>query len=133
MKLNSKNVRDLSKEITEALEELGSKHDLVLKINGGSFDFSGAFATLKLEVSTISSDGEVKTKEAVAWEKRCHLYGFNPGQLGQKFRTWNGEYTICGLNPRARKYPVLAKDSKGRVYKLSASAVLNSLQKAEEV
>ena len=123
MNLNSRNVRELSEKITKALEELGRDCNLVLKVNGGTFDHSGTFATLKLEVSTISSQGEVQTKEARAWETYCHRFGFEPEHMGMTFMCNGREFRICGLKPRATKYPVLAKDADGKTYKFAPTMV----------
>ena len=43
--------------------------------------------------------------------------------LGQEFQRSGKTFTIVGLKPRSKKYPILAKCSDGKTYKLPVDLV----------
>lgn len=44
-------------------------------------------------------------------------------ELGDEFKYDGKTYTIVGLKPRSKRYPILAKCSDGKTYKLTVELV----------
>jgi len=110
-------VRD---EISHCLEPLGEKHGIELKL--GSCNYSFDNFTMKLEGSLVGDDGVVLTKEAVDFKKYAHWHGLVPEDLGKSFVHTNVVYTITGLKTRAKKYPIIIEDNKGRRRAIAAGS-----------
>ena len=70
--------------------------------------FSETNAKIILSVSEISESGEVIYREAEDFKQYAHHYGLKPEWLGKNFTQAGKEFTISGLNTRAKKYKVLA-------------------------
>lgn len=98
--------------LADALGELG------LKASIGNMTFDGETVTTKLTVAIADYNaGEAEFK------KGCWKFDLNKSDFGRKFES-NGEvFTICGLKPRSRKYPVLGKRADGKVFKFPAARV----------
>jgi len=115
--------------IREKLEEVLSLVEDDLKalgltaVIGRHASYTHANATFKVEVSELGQDGQAQTKEVEAFKQGAVLYGLKPEDLGRKFRGATGTFEICGLSPKSRKYPILAKDHRGKVYKFAPTSV----------
>lgn len=122
-------------EVNKALAEAGRKLGInIQKAGGGTFNNSSF--TFKVECALIGTDGVVKDKEAEAKEAEAFKdfashYGLKPDDFGKTFTAWSGKtYTICGLNTRARKHPIQAKNIKDETYRFSAEEVKALLERA---
>ena len=114
-------------EIDEVLKAVGERHNVVLKLGRGSYDDNGA--TFKLDVMPVAETGEVITPAIKEWHRYAEAYGFDKDDLGKEFVCNRQVFTICGLNPRKRKHPVLAKTSIGKVFCFGEDSVLLFLGK----
>ena len=121
-------LRTFKADAEAALLDVAKKHNVQISFGNGSFTSENA--TLKLEIATIGTDGEAKTKEAIDFERYASRYGLSPEDLGTIF-VYNGtEYKLIGAKPRSTKYPLLAKNVKsGKVYKVPATAIPSSMGK----
>jgi hypothetical protein len=117
-------------ELEQLLEPFGEKYGLQLKT--GRCSFSPSNFTMKLEGSLINEDGVVQTKESEDFKNFAPLFGLDPEDLGKQFRTGMDMYTITGLKTRAKKYPVVAVNEKGRSYKFPAENVKRLLLQAQK-
>lgn len=82
---------------------------------------------VKIEIMPVVN-GEVKSREVLAFEREYSLYGLEKTDLGKKFVTPEGEYKITGLNTRAHRMPVLAtRLNDGKLYKFSEEHVKRAL------
>ena len=90
----------------------------------GNCRYTETDATFKLEVSAISEDGEVLTAEAQAFRRNASLYGLEPDDLGMEFSSRGEAFTLIGLRPRSRKYPMVGRRSDGKVFKFSEEAMV---------
>jgi len=93
------NLSNVRKVIDKALTEAGKELDITLKIGNISFD-SNSFRT-KIEGLTGTNSNDHAKAE---WDKYCTSFGFNKEHFG----VTHGKYTIVGISPRSRKYPILA-------------------------
>jgi hypothetical protein len=64
------------------------------------------------------------------FENNCTFYGLNKYDLGRNFYIKEDAYEIYGINIRAKKYPILAKNLKNnKIYKFNNEVVKRSLEK----
>jgi hypothetical protein len=75
---------------------------------------------LQFEFAETGEDGVAQTRDVEAFKTLCLVYGLQPEDLGRKFVS-NGEvFTVTGLNPKSRKYPVCAMRARdGKRFKFS--------------
>lgn len=119
------NVRLLSQEIEATLKTLAEKYGITLKTGRGTFR-SDNF-TLKLEAAVIGDNGQAVTKEVSEFQNYAALLGLQPDDLGKPFTLRGQTYIITGAKLSSRKYPVLAKNTNGKVYKFTAEDVKRGL------
>lgn len=108
-------LRMLRTDINIALKEVGDKHGV--KLEAGSASYSTGTFTLKINGGLLKEDGSAVQKEAEDFKRYAKMFGLEPEDLGQKFKSNGKEYTISGLATRKSKYPILAKDAQGKTYK----------------
>lgn len=120
--------RLLSQEAVAALSAVAEKYGLTVKYNGGNFSPNNA--VLKLEFDTVGTDGVANSRLADAFTHNAKYIGLNPTDLGRTFKSNGYTFTVSGFNPRARKSPVLATRSDGKVYRFEADIVALKLKAA---
>lgn len=111
-------------DLDAALKPVAEKYGIDLKV--GRMTYSPKTVAIKLEGGAVGENGEANDKYTEAWKHYARLWGLPEDGLGRKFRNAHGEYTICGLNPAARRMPVLAKRD-GKTYKFEVSVIARYL------
>lgn len=119
-------LRALSDEINAALAPLAERHGITLRIGNGSF--GAAYATLRLDVATISEQGQVNTRESSALGSLGGLYGLPGVKVGTVVVMQGDRFTVTGLNAKARKAPVcLTRERDGKAFKATVDMVKRAL------
>lgn len=118
---NRQSCAALSARVQAALQPLADEFGLVITTKGGTFTPDNF--TIKVEAATISRDGTVQSREATLFREYAQSYGLDPGLLGAPFSSNGKEFVVVGLNPRAQRLPVIAKDGSGLRYKFAAETV----------
>tara|TARA_R110002096_G_C14661938_1_gene728410 strand:- start:20779 stop:21171 length:393 start_codon:yes stop_codon:yes gene_type:complete len=127
MQLNKRVLEALRDDINKALRDADIDVRYGIELKTGKCSFNANNATMKLEIAAVGDDGQVESKEAIAWKSRAELMGLPTDGIGKKF-SWNGcEYTVTGLNTKARKYPVCAS-LQGKTYRFPVSVVVGALR-----
>ena len=110
----AKRIADQSVKALEAVaEELG----VSVQYKGGSFDPATGVFTPKFEFSLPDS-------ARLAFERDAWRYDLYADDFGKKFTYGLDTYEIVGLNTRAPKFPVKARNIKtDKTYKFSANMV----------
>ena len=117
-------------EAREALAVVADKHGLVLERKHCTYSSTEAPVAFKFVVPQRTEDGEAINPKETEFRKFAALYGLEPDDYGKMFRTFNGVYRVCGIKPKARKYPVLGRNiDTGKTYKFRAEQVVTGLQK----
>ena len=111
----------LETAVTPLAEELG------VAIDVGNCTFQASNCKFQLKVSVLGSDGEAMTEESESFRSNARLFGLEPDDLGKEFVFRGQSYTICGLKPKSRKYPVIARSGNGKDYKFACRTVLGAL------
>jgi hypothetical protein len=121
--------RRVREAIDKALEEVGRKHGISLKL--GNARFTSSNVNFKLEASLLGENGEVRSKEAEDFKMYASRYGLKADDFGKPFTTFGGKvFTICGLNTRANKNPIHAKNARGKTYIFPAEEVKVLLERS---
>jgi hypothetical protein len=95
---------------------------------GVKFTYQGsryypATATLKLEANVLKEDGEAESKLRTMWKMRAASFGLNPDWLDKKINVGGTIFTVVGLRPSAKKYPVIVMAENGAQYRMPALTV----------
>ena len=117
---NRQNIRQINSELEAALKQVAEKYGLEVKL--GNTRFTGDNFTTKVQVATVGEGGITMSKEATDFNRYKTILGINM-DLGQEFQRSGKTFTIVGLKPRSKKYPILAKCSDGKTYKLPVDLV----------
>jgi hypothetical protein len=112
-------IRTINAEALPALEEIAKQFGLTLKQEGGRFDPTAGTFTMKVTFVCQTADGI-----PADWSRYAPTFGLAVEDFGKTFRDFSGKpFTVCGIKPRSSKYPVLAKNGAGKVYKFPATQV----------
>lgn len=121
----AKNISDKVMEVLKGLED-----ELGVTFSGGNGHYDSATFSLKIKATVDSVDGNARTPEMIAFETQAFMFGFEKSDLGKTFKHGGELMEIVGLKPRSKKYPVLGKNSRGKVFKFPANLVLDGLGKS---
>lgn len=114
----------LNEVFATVADDLKKEFGIKVSVGGGRYsDSEVGQATFKLEVAEFGAGGSVETKEMAAFKREAQFYGLKAEDLGKSFVSRGEKFTICGLKPRSRKYPILAKNSRNKTYKFNAGDV----------
>jgi hypothetical protein len=123
------NITDIRTQVQAALDNVGRELGLNIKLGGIRFEQYGF--TFKGE-SRVVDPAVAGNPEAVArldWNRRCAVYGLRPEHFGHGVRLYDGrDYQLVGFKAGKTKYPIIANRA-GKRFKLSVSAVRESLLK----
>jgi len=106
--MNKNKVKQLREAIQSVINDSGIEDENQCKIRIGNGTYSDSNCTLKIEVSDVTDDGRVLTKEATDFKAYAKGLGLEPDTLGAVFESGGKEYIIAGLKPRSTKFPVVA-------------------------
>ncbi len=125
-------VKNTRNELQAILETLSKEMGCQIKVAGAMFARDGSNCTFKVEFAAISADGTAETKEVTAFRELAAIYGLRPDDFGKTCVSGGQEFTISGLKPKAKRYPILATRPDGKVYKFSEDMVRIALTAAAE-
>ena len=123
--LDKPTVQYIRKRLEAALEPLAK--ELGVAVDLGSCTFQASNCRFQLKVAVLDPNGKAMTEKADSFRRSAKLYGFESSDLGREFVCQGQIYTICGLRPKSRKYPVVARSSNGKDYKFACRTVLEAL------
>lgn len=124
MEITREVLRDLRYEINDAIEDIAKRFDISLSVGNASFTPHNFTFKLKGEVNDA---GDGRPAAAADWDRYRGRFDLNDVEFGSTFHARGIQYTICGIKPRSPKYPILAADPAGSVYKFRATAVRREL------
>lgn len=124
-KLDRPTIKYIGKQLETAVRPLAK--ELGVMIDLGNCSFNESNCKFQLKVAVLDSNGKPITEEIESFRSNAKLFGFEPDDLGKKFSLQGQSYTICGLKPKSRKYPVIAQSNNGNKYKLACRTVLSAM------
>tara|TARA_R100001086_G_scaffold127404_1_gene65907 strand:- start:106 stop:537 length:432 start_codon:yes stop_codon:yes gene_type:complete len=119
---NSHTLTQVREGIEEALEGVCVDLGINLKLGSITYASDGLTFTTKLEGAVVDGAGNIHDKYRTSFTKEAHIYDLDPAWLDKSFVTRGREYTIVGLNTRAKKFPVHVT-AHGKSYKVGADTV----------
>jgi hypothetical protein len=129
--MDREKVKGLRDALQAALAPFAAANGVAVEV--GSASFTGGEVRFQVDVTEIAADGTARTREAEAYEKLATLYGLPAGSLGREFQSNGKAFTITGLNARAGRFPVMAKDkASGRTYRFPVATIVARLPAAGE-
>lgn len=88
----------------------------------GSARFDPAAGTITFKVTVTVPGGAGKT--STDWDRYAESVGADPAWLGRTFVSHDGKrFTVVGVNPRAKKYPLKIESPAGKSFKASADLI----------
>jgi len=120
MEITREVLRDLRYEINDAIEDIGKRFDINLVV--GSANYTPHDFTFKLK-GTVNDIGDGRPAAAAEWDKYRGRFQLHDVEFGSTFSLRGIQYTISGIKPRSPKFPILATDLAGKVYKFKVSAL----------
>ncbi len=123
-------VKSTCGKLEAALATLADELGCQIKVGGATFARDGGNCTFKVELATTNPDGTAETKEVSAFRELATAYGLSPDDLGKTFVSGKQPYVVCGLKPKATRFPILAQRADGKVFKFPADSVKMALAAA---
>lgn len=106
-----------------ALKKVAEQFDVKLTKSGCTYDTDNV--SLRVSLDVVGESGR-PNKEAETFKRDCTMYGLEPEHLGATFKHGARTYTITGINPRAKKYPIVVTCG-GKGYKFPSDIVRREL------
>lgn len=110
----------------EALKPVQEEFGISIELKGGG-NFTDGTLTKSLTFNVVSSDGVT-----AEWKANCRRFGLYDEDYGRKFESKGKGYTVSGIKPRSPKFPVLATDADGTVYKFRIEGVRRLLGRTSD-
>jgi len=124
-KLDKPTVRHIAHRLQEAVKPLAQEWGVVIDV--GRCTFGPNNCRLQLNVALLDADNKAISEDAECFKHNAKLFGFEPADLGREFVSQGKSFSLCGLRPQSRKYPVLATSADGRTFKFPCRTVLMAL------
>lgn len=116
------NLRQIRAAIASKLAEVEAEFGISL--NDGNIRFSDNKFSMRIEATT--GDGTDAAQEQ--WNAYAWKYGLKDSDFGREFSTRSGTYTISGIKPRGKKFPITGtRVSDGASFKFTADSVKRAL------
>ena len=128
---NKQNIRQLQNELESAIKKICRQYELDVEMDGGVFN--DTTASLKFKITVPNSDGTKRNPLIEDFKKYASVYGLDPTDLGREFDSGTSRYTIIGLKPQNRDYPIIVRGARGGEFKFRASDVRTALGKTSKM
>ena len=116
----------LNRAFTLLSDELKAE-GIHVQLGNASFSTFSNSISFKLNATVLDKDGKFENPQEEDFKRSAIMFGLKPDDLGKTFEANGKMFTICGLSPRAKKYPILAKSLDGKTYKFSSFRVSAAL------
>jgi hypothetical protein len=125
-KLDRQTLATLRQEIDLALKSVCDRHGIALKL--GSCRFTATAATMKLEIATIGTSGEVLDTEAVTLRANLRALGLTEAHLTQTISLDGKRFVLKGykVSRRAKPFTLTCLDN-GKIYVAREGQVRSAL------
>ena len=133
MNINQFDKTNLTKVVRPGLEKAlaAVAAEWGVKIEVGSCRFDTNNVTFQVKLSTVGSDLAAEERNTKTWALMAGIFGLPTDGLGRTFATGGRRYTITGLSPQRRSYPVDAKRDDGKVFKFPSETVAGLLARQQ--
>ena len=120
---NRDTLKIVRESIDTALEDVCSELGISLTMGSFTYASDGNTFTTRLE-GAIITDGKIQDKERTDWAKEAFRFRLDPDWLDDTFTSRGEQFSITGLNMRAKKYRVKAQSLvDGREFKFTTDSI----------
>ena len=124
--INKDLLKNLREDINTALIETANKYNVTLRAGNASYNPSLGTATFKLEVLTLSADGEKRDMPAELFLQHADFLGLKKEYLYKEISISGQTFTVAGYKPKARKNCILITRN-GKTFVTDVQTVKNKL------
>lgn len=117
-----RNLRELHARVQAALKAVGDEFGVNFNVKAGRFSPAEYRFTTEAKVGEAPSASDQERERRREFEMFCGRFGLRPEHYGAAFVSQGRQFTICGLQRKAPKFPVLARSIRGTVYKFPVEA-----------
>lgn len=122
---NGQVARQFRQDFAEHMRSFEEEHGV--RVNIGNITYQQNEIRTKLTVrSNAVSDDAIAEKD---FKRNAFYFGLNADDFGKSFKSRGETFTICGIKPRSRKYPILAKNARGKTYKFGHMYVQGAIKR----
>ncbi|MFA5398076.1 MAG: hypothetical protein WC346_18835 [Methanogenium sp.] len=123
---NVQNLLQLKKDLSKALAEVEKQHNIKLEI--GTISYMKNSCSIKIS-SRIVPLGNTKSVEELEYEEAFNRlksrYGLEERKIGDVCNINGEKLTLIGIAYRRKKYPIVFKDSKGKIMLFTQETIHN--------
>lgn len=116
-------IRELRAKVEAAAQEAVGD-GFIVEFGNGRFDERQV--TLKMTIRHEDAPDNLEQD----FKSHCRRYGLSPDDFGQTFESFGTSYTVVGIKPNSRKYPIIAERGDGKRFKFDATQVRRALERA---
>lgn len=120
-KFDNISLKKINDRMQSALTVVAKEFGIDIKVGNSKYDNDSAIT--KVELQVLDKDGNAFDENAANFKVFAKDYGLSPDDLGKTFVANFAEYTITGLKPRNKKYPILAVGKNGKCYKFPSKLI----------
>lgn len=115
-------VKEIRVAMDAALAKVEKQYGI--KISAGNARFSDDEVTFSVKANVIDTGGNIKTKEAKAWETIRDAVGLGHLSVGDDIKVQDKFFALKGYNNRARKSPIEIEDHNSKGFKISIETLV---------
>jgi len=124
--MDKQKIKQLRSAIQAAIKPLEAEHGVAFEIGSAHYNSTGC--KFKFEVLDAQESGSQGMDfMELSFRRGCDEYGLRPEDFGKSFQAHGETFTISGLKPKNRKFPVIATDKDGSSYKFRARDVASKV------
>ncbi len=126
--MDKQKVKNLRGIIHAALKPLEAEHGIAFHI--GSAHYTDNSVKYAFEIMESKQGEPAQDFMELTFRAGCYEFNLTPDDYGQTFQSNGKTFTISGLKPNNRKYPVIATGPGGKQYKFPANDVVRKVRAA---
>ena len=108
--------------LRDALKVVEAKHGIAITV--GSMKYCTENCVIEVECATRRDDGEILTREALAYRDMAPTHGLDPKFLFQYFTAHDGKrFKLVGFNRKSRGNPFVILADDGTAYSASEDLI----------
>ena len=112
-------IQQLRSAIEAAIKPLELEHGVAFEVGSANYNRTGCKFNFNV-VEAQSPDQKGMNFLELTFRAKCESFGLRADDFGKSFIAHGETFTISGLKPKNRKFPVIATDNNGGSYKFRA-------------
>lgn len=122
MNITPQTLNQFRQDFEQAVSALEAKYQIKMDLGRITYDEQGFRGKL---TAVANSQDESNSIMELNFKNNAEQYGLKANDLGKSFMSKGRSLKIVGLNPRARRFPIIAEDLVGNKFAVTVSTVNN--------